>query len=195
VIFQNWSLAATLLVAGASLSILLSQDWRRYIASLSFMYFGVFWYAASSLPLGLAAIKLIVGLMAGAVLGASQITPELVYDKLEGRSGNIFRGIAAGLVWMFSLTLAPTLSYWFPASINILIGGLILIGMGILQLGMSTRPIRSIGGLLILLAGFEVIYSTIEASVLVTGLLALVNLGLALVGAYLLATTVMERAS
>ena len=43
-------------------------------------------------------------------------------------------------------------------------------------------------GLLTTLSGFELIYAAVENSVLVTGLLAVVTLGLALVGAYLLET-------
>jgi hypothetical protein len=51
---------------------------------------------------------------------------------------------------------------------------------------------RVIVGLLTVLSGFEIIYAAIESSVLVTGLLAGVNLGLALVGAYLLISPKME---
>ena len=46
--------------------------------------------------------------------------------------------------------------------------------------------------LLTALAGFEIIYAAIETSVLVTGLLAGINLGLALVGAYLIISPTME---
>jgi hypothetical protein len=41
-------------------------------------------------------------------------------------------------------------------------------------------------GLLTFLSGFEVLYAAMESSSLVTGLLAVVNLGLALAGAYFL---------
>jgi hypothetical protein len=41
-------------------------------------------------------------------------------------------------------------------------------------------------GLMTVLSGFEILYSTVESSVLVAALLAVINLGLALVGAYLL---------
>jgi hypothetical protein len=36
------------------------------------------------------------------------------------------------------------------------------------------------------LAGFEILYSAVEGSILVAALLATINLGLALVGAYLM---------
>jgi hypothetical protein len=49
-------------------------------------------------------------------------------------------------------------------------------------------------GLLTALSGFEIIYAAIETSTLVTGLLAGVNLGLALAGAYLIIAPTMEAA-
>jgi len=66
--------------------------------------------------------------------------------------------------------------------------------MGLLQLSLTTNPFRIIIGLLTSLSGFELIYAAIETSTLVTGLLAGVNLGLALVGAYLLIAPTMEAA-
>ena len=37
-----------------------------------------------------------------------------------------------------------------------------------------------------MLAGFEIIYAAVESSILVTGFLAVTNLGLGIVGSYLL---------
>ena len=70
---------------------------------------------------------------------------------------------------------------------------MILLGMGLLQLGMSDQPLRIIVGLLTLLSGFEVLYAAIENSVLVAGLLAVVTLGIASVGAYLIVVPTMEE--
>jgi len=61
-------------------------------------------------------------------------------------------------------------------------GGVLLIIMGILQIGMSIRPIRIIFGLLTAFSGFEVIYAGLEQSVLVAGFLVIITLGIALVG-------------
>jgi predicted phage tail protein len=58
--------------------------------------------------------------------------------------------------------------------------------MGILQLGFRTDPLSSVLGLLTFLSGFEILYAAIEQSTLVAGLLAVINLSLALVGAYLI---------
>ena len=65
-------------------------------------------------------------------------------------------------------------------------GAIILIGMGLLQLGMSHQPLRVILGLFTVLSGFELLYAAVDRSVLVAGLISGVNLGLALVGAFLL---------
>ncbi|MCC6985033.1 MAG: hypothetical protein IT309_01265, partial [Anaerolineales bacterium] len=40
--------------------------------------------------------------------------------------------------------------------------------------------------LLSILAGFEILYAAVESAILVTGLLAAVNLGLGVVGSYLM---------
>jgi hypothetical protein len=77
-------------------------------------------------------------------------------------------------------------------SIPILWGSFILISFGLLQLSLTSHPFRVIIGLLTSLSGFEIIYAAIETSTLVTGLLAGVNLGLALVGAYMLIAPTME---
>jgi len=55
-----------------------------------------------------------------------------------------------------------------------------------LHLGMTLQPLRVILGLLTTLLGFEVLYSVVENSILVAGLLVVVTLGLALTGCYLL---------
>ncbi len=47
-------------------------------------------------------------------------------------------------------------------------------------------------GLLTIFAGFEIMYAAVEASTLVAGLLAALNLAIALVAAYLLAAPQLE---
>jgi hypothetical protein len=59
-------------------------------------------------------------------------------------------------------------------------------GMGILMLGLNTRPFPTILGLLMVMAGFQTVYFAIEASILVAGLLSAITLGLSVAGAYLL---------
>jgi hypothetical protein len=54
---------------------------------------------------------------------------------------------------------------------------------------MTSRPYQVTLGLLTLLGGFEVLYAGVESSILVAGLLALINLGLSLAGSYLILLT------
>jgi hypothetical protein len=191
VIFQQLAYIPVLLVAGSSLLVLVSQNWRRSILALSVQYLGVFWLIALSWPVDLAIVKLVVGWVTGAVLGASQMT-ETTKD-IGSRSSQIFRSLAAIFVFFLAYTSYPFLATWINTRPEILLGGLILIGMGLLQLGMTTNSLRVVLGLLTVLSGFEIIYSAVESSVLVTGLLAVVTLGLALVGSYLMNVTSMEE--
>jgi hypothetical protein len=74
------------------------------------------------------------------------------------------------------------------------VGALVLMGLGLLQLGLTSHPIRVIIGLLTIISGFEIIYTVVELSALVAGLLAGVTMGLALLGVYLLFESSMEEA-
>jgi hypothetical protein len=68
-------------------------------------------------------------------------------------------------------------------------GGLMLIGMALMQLGTNSEAYLTIISLLSLLAGFEVIHAALELSTLLTGLLVITNLGLALVGVFFIVKT------
>jgi hypothetical protein len=193
VIFQQLAFIPVILVAGSSVLVLVSQNWRRSILALAVQYLGVFWLIVLSWPVELAIVKLVVGWVTGAVLGASQL-PEASKDS-GGRSSQIFRSLAAIFVFILAFTTYPFLSTWINTRPEILQGGLILIGIGLLQLGMTTNSLRVVLGLLTVLSGFEIIYSAVETSVLVTGMLAVVTLGLALVGSYLLNVTSMDEAA
>jgi hypothetical protein len=98
------------------------------------------------------------------------------------------------LVWILAYTLTPFIVALVPMPFTLGMGAILLIGMGLLHLGMTTRPLRVLIGLLTMLSGFDLLYAAVENSVLVAGLLAVVTLGLALVGAYLLDTLSMEEA-
>jgi hypothetical protein len=190
--FEELAFVPVSLILASSLLILVSQNWRRVIIALAVQYIGVFWLIALSWPVELAVIKLVVGWVAGAMLGASP-PADFIEEKFSSTSGLVFRILAAIMVWILVYTTAPLLANWIPAQPAILWGGLLLIGMGLLQLGMSTHPLRAVLGLLTLLSGFEILYAAVEVSVLVTGLLALINLGVALVGSYLVNVETMEQ--
>ena len=186
------SYAAFAVLLASSLALLLSQNWRWSIIALAVQYLAVFWLVLLSWPTGLAVVKLVTGWMAGALIGASQPAEELQDTTFNNLQGTIFRLAASliGLILVFAA--APLIVDWIPAVQPILLGGLVLVANGLLQLGMTTRPLRVILGLLTILSGFEILYAAVEQSVLVAGLSSVITLGLALVGAYLMAAPEMD---
>lgn len=190
--FADLLLLPLLLITLSTLVILISQNWRYSILALALQYVGVFWLINGLWPLGLAVVKLVAGWMACAVLSASQ-PAEDVREEQTSPTAPAFRILAAALALALVISVEPSVEARIPVNRFILIGGLLLIGVGWLHLGMTTRPIRVIIGLLTILSGFEILYAAVETSILIAGLQAAVTLGLALVGAYLIAAPTMEE--
>ena len=189
------ALLAEVVLVITTLFLLLNQNWRWNIIALSVQYLAVFILVALVWPVGLAAVKLVAGWMAGAVLGASQPPPELAEDPQSSGPAFTFRFMVAILIWVLVFTLIPVIIKIVALPPALIVGAILLIGMGLVNLGMTTRPLRVLLGLLTTLSGFELIYAAVENSVLVAGLLAVVTLGLALVGAYLIDTLAGDEES
>lgn len=186
-IVEQIPLIAMVVLVITTLFLLLSQNWQLNILVLALQFLAVFALTTLVWPFGLAAVKLVAGWMAGAVLGASQPDPALVEDpQAVGSATFVFRLLVAVLVWVLVLTSTPVITEIVPLPFPLITGAMLLIGMGLIHLGMTTRPLRVLLGLLTTLSGFELLYAAVENSVLVAGLLAVVTLGIALVGAYLL---------
>lgn len=202
------ALPAVILLAATSLTILASHRWRYCLFALVLQYAGVFTLVALSWPIALAAVKVITGWMVTLVLGTSILTDDS-YQHLSGKvnrlgvhrselgsqpGGAFFRILAAGLVGMVISSTAPRVVDWIPGvQMEQVWGGLVLIGIGLLQLGLTAQPLRVVLGLLTVMSGFEILYASIESATLVVGLLAGVNLALALIGAYLLVSPSLEE--
>ena len=181
------------IVVLTSISLIWTDKWRINVAAIALQYLVVFWFVSQSWPIGLASIKLIAGWVAGAVLGdaVSGLGQQMTVNRVI--SARIFRALAAIFIILLAFSAAPGAGAWIPASTPAVITSLILIGMGILQLGMTTNSMRVIVGLLTVLSGFEILYAAVVSSVLVAGLLALVTLSLSLTGAYWLSLTPQEE--
>lgn len=188
-------LLAVILVSLTAAFILASRDWRYSIIALAVQYIGVFLLVSASWPIEMAAAKMLSGWMAGAILGIAMTTIPKNLREPEGsmKFGPVFRIIATAILTLAIASLILHSESWLEMiAVPIKWGSFMLIGIGLLQLSLTSHPLRVIIGLLTILSGFEVIYAAIETSTLVTGLLAGVNLGLALVGAYLLIAPTME---
>lgn len=191
VIFLEQYSFIAIIIAGVSAMLMLTLgNWRKSLLAFSMQYLAVFWLCSLSLSLGMASIKLITGVMAAIMLAGAPVDEEA--SDRSTQPGWIFRLLAALLVWVVMVSLEPSVASWVPGDNSIRLAGMLLIGMGLMQLGISNRPGRIMLGLLTFLSGFEILYSTLEKSVLVTGLLAIITLGLAFVGAFLLSAREME---
>ncbi|HTX80323.1 MAG TPA: hypothetical protein VMC62_11670 [Longilinea sp.] len=182
------------MVMVTTLELLISRNIRLLFIFLIVQYVAVFLLTMQYWSVGLAAIKLIAGLIAGTVLLSAQPNVEREEAELVVNSESVFRLLVSLLVWTLVFILEPSVQQLLAISNSVLWSGFILIGMGLLQLGMTMEPPRVIVGLLTVLSGFEVIYAAVENSVLVAGLLAVITLGLALVGAYLIISKPEEAA-
>lgn len=193
---SNWIiLSAVALVSLTSIYILISKDWRYCIAAFGAQYIGVFVLVYASWPVEMAAAKMVAGWMAGAILGIAMSSVPDTWQETDKtiHFGPFFRILAALIIALTITSLVLHSESWLSMiSIPIRWGSFILIGIGLLQLSLTSNPFRVVIGLLTSLSGFEIIYAAIENSTLVTGLLAGVSLGLALVGAYLLVGPSME---
>jgi hypothetical protein len=181
---------AVILITITAVGLLLARDWRWLIIFLAAQYFGMLILTLQHWPLGMASVKVVAGWMSAAILGMTRsgLPRE---DKAEPSNnlprGRLFRLFAAMIVIIVAASATPRIdAIMADAGYSVTTGGLLLIGMGLLQLGVTNQIMRMTLGLMTALAGFEILYATIEGSILVAALLAVINLGLALVGSYLL---------
>jgi hypothetical protein len=190
-------IVAVLLIALDAVALLLSRDWRLSLFALALQYTGVFILVLLSWPVEMAAVKLVAGWMAAAVLGMALVgAPPHSAETMQpgGPAGVAFRLLAASLVVLVVFSVVDRASAWVPGiRPEQTLGALLLIGLGMLHLGLTAQPMRVVIGVLTTLSGFEIFYAAVENSALVAGLLAAVNLGLAFIGAYLLLAPTMEE--
>jgi hypothetical protein len=192
---ESLGLPALGLIGGSALIILLSKDWRLSVSALSVVYVGLFVLVARSWQLEVAVVKLVSGWIAASVLGLSVINlPNM--DRVTGRylvSEIIFRIAAAGLVGFAAWSLVDNAESILPSAYpEQIAAALLMIGFGILHLGFTNNAFQTILGLLLVWAGFELLFATVEDSIFVAGFMAVITLGLALGGAYLVIAPILE---
>lgn len=191
---MNHSVFAVVMVSFTSGALIILDSFRGRIAILFLQYAGFAWLVSLSLPLEIALVKLVTGmLLCGIAILSwkdhSVMTTEAgEYSRLP--PGKLFRFLSVLLVLVASVGLIrmdwiplpdiPDAAAW---------GATILFMMGLLQLGLSSRVFRMGVGMLTMLSGFEVIYAVIEPSLAVMALLAAVHLGIVVVTSYLMIDT------
>lgn len=206
--FQALALPAAFLVLFTTLALLTFRDWRISLGILSLQYIGVFIFVALNWSLMMSLTKLVAGWIAVAVLGMAMSNSDAANQETDQRSASqkwfpritglslsawIFRVVTALMIILVVLTVTPGTAQWVRGiRFEQVLGAFTLLGLGLLHLGLTANPLRVVIALLTTLSGFEIIYATVEFSTLVAGLLAGVNLGLALIGAYLLSAPSVE---
>lgn len=182
-----WIAVVILLLTSAGL--LIVRDWRWSMVLLAVQFLGMFVLTLQHWPLGMSSVKLVAGWMSAAILGMTRsgFPSESLEEQGIWPRGRLFRLFAAGIVLLIVAATTPAVdTIMADAGYAVTSGSLLLIGMGLLHLGITSHILRVVIGLLTVLAGFEILYSAVEGSILVAALLAAINLGLALVGAFLL---------
>ena len=186
---STWLWVVVILLAITSVGIMLVRDWRWLIILLAVQYVGVFILTLQHWPMGMAAVKVIAGWMSAAILG---MTRSNLIDEQDPANnilpqGRFFRFVAATIVGLIVAAGTTRVDAMMAdAGLAVSAGSLLLIGMGLLHLSVTDRILQVTVGLMTVLAGFEILYTAVESSTLVAALLAVVNLGLALAGSYLM---------
>ncbi len=184
------SWVAVALILATATTILISQDWRISLAALALQYLAAFWLVTRHLPLAMGSVKLIAGWMVVATLGMTRLSLSTLDNQMEDTfwlRGRWFRIILMGIIGLIAAGSSLQIEAVIPGlGLPVIAGSMILIGAGVVHLGVTSDLLRVILGLLTLLAGFEILYAALESAILVTGLLAVVNLGLGILGSYLL---------
>jgi hypothetical protein len=203
-----------IIVLITSMGLFLVQGSVWSVALLAIQYVGVFVLVSLYWPFPMALSTLVAGWIAAFILGyaiysllreeagtgeapsGERRTAGISFTYGTTISARIFRLLAGILVGLGALSATPIVVEWVPGTtLEPAIGALVLIGLGLLQLSLTSHPIRVIIGLLTLISGFEIIYAVVERPALVAGLLAGVTMGLALLGVYLLFQSSMEEAA
>jgi len=195
---MDWILwAAVAALALTATGQIISRDWRVSMVLMALQYLAAFGLVQIHWPLTMSIAKLITGWMCIAIVGMTQVNFERTVERTSAwPQGSLFRVFAAALIALAAFAVAPNMLAFLPGiTLPEALGGVVLIGLGLLHLGMTAEPLRVIFGLLTALAGFEIIYAAIENAILVAALLALINLSLAIIGAYLLNAASTEAAA
>ena len=177
---------------GAVGLVLVASDWRMRIAGLASIYLVGFIVILQIWPVALASIKLVSGWMGIALLSNSML--DSINQRTEQRflSETIFRFLMAVLIWIVIAAIAPSINEWLPIPYTNLYIGLSLMGSGLLFMSLTDDFFEITLGLLSILAGFDIIYSSLEGSALVTGIYAFIIILICLLSGYF-SSTVSDR--
>ena len=142
----------------------------------------------SSLPMALVVAYCIVGACVCGILAVTLAGEEALGESRQVGipSGMWFRVVAVLLVALASISLArAAIGSGDAVAPGAPIGAGLLMGLGLLQVGLSEEPLRVGSGLMSIIGGFEIGYTTVVTAIALHGLIIAIPLLIALVVAYL----------
>ena len=142
----------------------------------------------TSLPTALGIAYCLMGASVCGILAVPSSSPSGVGEtqQVGMPSGTWFRLVAILLVASASISLAwAAMGTSDTAAPGVPIGAGLLMGLGLLQVGLSEEPLRVGSGLICVIGGFEIGYATVETAIALHGLIIGIPLLVALVVAYL----------
>ena len=163
----------------------LLQHRQLTLIALAGQYAGLFLLTSLSLPLSIASVKWITGLIVIILLASTErwLGPQVAQPATKNIPSDwAFRIIALALSILASLAWSRETWVVVPeVTYEARLGAALFIATGLLSVGLTDSPLRIGVGLLTVLCGFEVVYATIEPSLSVLALLSLVHMGIVLV--------------
>ena len=181
----NWINYILLFLVAAALVVFFISDSRRW-TTFAFTVLTVFVFAINLQfwSLGFALSKLVTYLMALLILNLVRTgSGESIFS--ESRSGTLFKLAVLVFGFLFIIILGQGITGFLAMDLEQVIAALFLIYAGLMQLGISKHYYRAILGIFAFFMGFEVIYGSIEQSLLINGMLAAIILSIAMIGAYI----------
>lgn len=175
-------------IGGVACALTILASRRRVLLPALFVQFVCAALLLPSLPVALA---MAVGLVGACVCAILAVTPDGQQAGAAARQGGIpsglpFRVVAVMLVSLASVSLASAvLPDLEGAAPGIPIGAGLLMGLGLLQIGLSEEPLRAGCGMMAIVSGFQIGYATVENAIALHGLVLLMPLLMAVGVAYL----------
>lgn len=200
---------ALLILIVAACALVTTRDWRLAIFALILHYALAGLFLVRIIRSDIAVLKTLVGMMVCATLyitarrasggksilaGPDDEPPDqgLPRSRLGLESGWPFRLLVA-LLGLAAASTAAARQTGLSATQEVILACFVLCTQGLLALSLTDEPLQGGLGILTVIIGFDLFYSTIEQSLIVVGLLGLVHFAIALAVAYL--TTLYVGAS
>ena len=169
---------------------LVRRRWLTNLISLTIQFVAMFLVVLNVWVFSVAIVKLIVSLVTVGIIAYSLSSLDMLQTAVTFapfREGELFRAFAGIFLVLFILIFQPQAqATMFPRSPQaLLFCSLSVMGISLLQLGLKAEPFYILIGLLGFLAGFELLYASLEYSALLEGLFTVIKLGLALAAPYI----------